>query len=285
MIDGSTFDVALATCRDLPRLDPDEALLVDAFARAGVRAAPVVWDDATFDWSRVRACLIRSTWDYTNRRDAFVEWAEQVESRTRLFNSARVVRWNTHKRYLHDLERRGVAVVPTAWAERGGRTDVRALLEARGWRDIVVKPAVGAGARNAIRTDDASVAQSHVDAIAAHGDAMIQPYLASVEARGERSLVFLGGTFSHAVRKHAALSSGPRHGGEPAVVADSDEIAFAERALEAAIEPVLYARVDIARASDGSIALMELELTEPSLFFAQSPGADDRLARELLARL
>lgn len=275
--------IALATCRDLHRPDPDDTILSAAFERAGARPVAAVWDDDAFDWSRVDACLIRSTWDYTSKRDAFVAWAEKVASVTRLYNSARIVRWNTHKGYLRELEARGVRIVPTVWPTRGSRHDVRATLER--FRDVVIKPAVGAGARRTIRTQDAREAQAHLDEILATGDAMIQPYFASVEGRGERSLVFLGGAFSHAVRKHAALSVGPKHGGEPAVAADRDEIDFAERAIAAAIEPVLYARVDIARADDGSIALMELELVEPSLFFAQSPGSEDRLARALLEPL
>ncbi len=45
----------------------------------------------------------------------------------------------------------------------------------------------------------------------------------------------------------------------------------------------LHARVDPIGSDDGSPWLLELELelTEPSLFFAQAPGAAGRLARHL----
>src|ERR1700736_5047253 len=111
------MDVALATAPDLPDLDPDERLLIPALDALGLKAAPVVWEDAGFDWSRVRACVIRSTWGYFHDRDAYVGWAERVARATMLFNPAPIVRWNTHKRYLADLEARGVRIVPTAFVD------------------------------------------------------------------------------------------------------------------------------------------------------------------------
>jgi hypothetical protein len=315
----SGLDVALATCAGLPDLDADDAPLVTALAALGLRAAPVRWDDERFDWSSARACVIRSTWDYHERRAAFVAWAERAGRVTRLLNDADTVRWNTHKGYLRELEARGVAIVPTAWVlasgarggedrERGerGERDVSALLNARGWDDAVIKPAVSANARDTIRVRgarDRAKAQAHLEAILARGgddgDAMIQPYLSSVEARGERSLVFFDGLFSHAIRKHpqlghdgaagagagiVAVDGQGRAGGEPPADADDDEVTFALGVLAAAKRDTLYARVDIARDAAGAIALMELELTEPSLFLAKGKGAVERFAASIAVR-
>ena len=302
------MDVALATYSGAPDLDADDAALVPALASRGLRAAAVRWDDERFEWSSVRACVIRSTWDYHERREEFVAWADRAGAATRLFNDAATVRWNTHKGYLRELEARGVSIVPTTWVAAGERADLGALLASRGWDDAVIKPAVSANARDTIRVrggGDLARAQAHLDAIVgraldvgagAGGDAMLQPYLASVETYGERSLIFFDGEFSHAIRKHpqlpltsAALTSGGTGaiGGEPSAEAEDSEVRFARDVLAAAQRETLYARVDIARSETGALALMELELTEPSLFLAKSPGACavDRFAAAIAARL
>src|SRR5205807_8353319 len=91
--------IVLASCSALA-VEPEHAPLIEAFARLGEEAVAVPWDEATFDWSRPRAVLIRSTWDYHHRRDAFIAWAKQVP---RLFNPARVIEENTHKFYLRRM--------------------------------------------------------------------------------------------------------------------------------------------------------------------------------------
>lgn len=281
------MDIALATSAALPDLDPDERVLVPALAALGLRAAPVVWQDDGFDWSTVRACVIRSTWGYFHERERFLAWAERVARATSLFNPAPVVRWNTHKRYLAELEARGVAVVPTLHVARGASVDLRAAATARGWREIVVKPAVSAGAHETsrARVDDAR-AQAALDAIVTNGDALVQPYLASVESSGEVSIVLFDGEVSHAIRKHPQLTpAGTRDGGEPRARIGDDEIAFARRVLAATpFDDLLYARVDVARDDAGALALMELEVTEPSLFLAQGDAAG-RFAEAIARRV
>jgi len=277
------MDVALATAAHLPNMDPDEMRLVPALAALGIAAKPIVWEHE-FDWSSVRACVVRSTWGYYLAREEFLAWSERVAQKTKIFNAPEVLRWNTHKRYLAELEARGVRVVPTAFVDR--RADLAEIARARGWCDVVVKPAVSAGAYGALRTDDPARAQAHLDAIVAKGDAMVQPYLPSVEARGEISLIFFDGALSHAVRKHAQLDgAGGREGSEPRVEPEDDEARFARAVLEAApFRDLLYARVDIARDADGAPCLMELEVSEPSLFLAHGDAAA-RFAAAIARRL
>jgi glutathione synthase/RimK-type ligase-like ATP-grasp enzyme len=208
-------------------------------------------------------------------------------------NPPEVVAWNTHKGYLRDLEALGVAVVPTVWCSRGEPADLDALLGARGWDVAVVKPAVSAGARDTLRVtaETRRAGRELLARIVAARDAMIQPYLASVEGHGERSLLFAGEAFSHAVRKHALLAPGAidpelQTEGVPPVVPTPEELAFAHRALAAAKRAtgasLTYARVDIAPGPAGPV-LMELEVTEPSLFFGADPGAADRFSTAILA--
>ncbi len=275
--------LALATAADLPDLDPDERLLVEPLAALGIEARPVVWDDAAVDWSAYGACVIRSTWGYFKKRDAYLAWTRAVAARMPLFNPAPIVAWNTHKGYLRDLAARGVATVPTAFVDRGAAVDLAALLRERGWGEAVVKPAVSAGAFATTRVR-VGEGQGALDAILASGDAMIQPYLPAVEGRGEISVIAFEGGPSHAIRKFSAFERGWKEGDEPRVEPTEPELRLARQALDAIGETLLYARVDMAEGADGAPYLMELELTEPSLFLRQG-GAAERFARAIARRI
>jgi glutathione synthase/RimK-type ligase-like ATP-grasp enzyme len=264
-------DIALVTAPTFPDCTPDETLLAQALARRGVRAGPVVWDDPAVDWSRFRLALVRTAWDSDLRRDAFVAWAERAGALCPLWNPPDVIRWNTHKGYLRELEARGIPTIPTLWLERGTAPDVGALLAERGWTDAVLKPAVSAGARDTLRLrgpGDLTAAHALVARVLPHKDMMVQPYLPSVEQQGEFGLVFLGGRHTHTVRRQAALSGQPGYDSTAATLASAseEERAFAQTVLDATGRRLLYARVDVARDAHGALRLMELEATEPNLF-------------------
>ena len=136
------MDVVLATSAALPGLSADDRLLFDALIRAGVETEPAVWEDPHYDWATPKLCVIRSAWDYAYRLDHFIRWARRVQSQTTLLNPARVVEWNTHKRYLLDLERGGVPVVPTEVLQSGSAAQLAEIVDRRGWQDVIVKAAV-----------------------------------------------------------------------------------------------------------------------------------------------
>lgn len=273
--------VLLATSEKFAELGDDERLVLPGLAARGIDAAPAVWSDPSVDWADA-VVVVRSTWDYWLRYDEFLRWLDRVEQVATVRNPAAVIRANTNKRYLADLEAAGVPVVPTEWIARGTTRSIAAILRDRGWPAAVVKPAVSAGAQDTIRVtpDMAETAQQLADEIARRRDVMVQPYLHSVEGYGERSLIHLGGELSHTVRKAPMLAgAGSPDDVEPATAA-SDEIALAQRALAWVGSELLYARVDIARLDDGTPVVMELELTEPRLFLRF--GAADRFA-EIIA--
>ena len=280
------MDVALATYSLLPGLDADDAPLIAALVARGLSVRPVIWDDATFDWSQARVCVVRSTWDYSERRDEFVGWAERISGVTRLFNAAEVIRWNTHKGYLRDLAARGVPVVPTEWVAKDGHLDTTALFRERGWTDAVIKPAVSANARGTFRVT-AATAQAQLDASVLSGDVMIQPYLQCVEAYGERAIIVIDGEPSHAVRKSSAFerAKDPTLLEGTPVALDPAEVRIARDVLRAVPYPLLYARVDLVRDATNTPVVMELELVEPSLFFATAPHAATSLAQAIAARV
>ena len=281
--------VVLATYAALPLLDPDDRLLAQALRSRGARVAAAVWDDPGADW-RATACVLRSTWDYPRKVAAFSRWIDAVAATTTLWNPAHVVRWNMHKFYLRELERRGVPIVPTAWVGRGDDVDLGALMRGRGWAEAVVKPSHGAGTAGVRRsgTTRASIAraQAHARALAAEQDVLVQRYMPSVDVQRERALVFIDGAFSHAVAKTAFQALLPAgEAGESPADATAAEIDVARAALDAAPGPLLYARVDLVADERSLPVLMELELIEPSLFFAMRPAAAERLADALLRRI
>jgi glutathione synthase/RimK-type ligase-like ATP-grasp enzyme len=262
----------VATCKPLPEPDIDEAPLAAALAAGGFAAELLAWDDPAVDWDAPIPTILRSTWNYPLALEAFLAWIDRVGAAAPLINPPDIVRDNLHKRYLLALAARGVPVVPTTLVERGRTCDLAAITAPR----IVIKPEVSAGSigtRRFAPEDPAAVA--HLATLTAHGAALVQPYLASVEAYGERSLVWIDGELSHAVRKS------PRFSGDDEQVAGPFPITGEERAVAlAALAPIadriLYGRVDVAHDDDGHPMVMELELVEPSLFFVKQPGAAER---------
>lgn len=284
------MDITLVTYSELLELFPDDQPLLAALRAAGLDCRAVAWDDPDFDWRSTRLAFLRSPWDYYRRADEFLAWIDRVERETTLLNPASIVRWNLHKGYLLDFERRGVPVVPTELLRRGPAIDFAALVARRGWGRTVVKPAISADSWEtiAVAAGDFAVGQRHVDRLLGERDLLAQPFLDSVETYGERCLVYLDGSFSHVVRKNALTLGGrwtdlPE--GSPVHVAD-DELALADRVIEAAgLGDALYARVDLTRDADGTPLLLELEATEPTLFLADAPAALARLVDALRRRL
>ncbi len=280
------LDVALVSCVTLPEPDPDEQPLLDALAAAGLKAQVLAWDDPGVDWSRAQVAVLRSSWNYPWMVDEFLNWATTTSAVTDLWNPLELVRWNLHKRYLVELERHGVPVTPTVVVERGAKHSLASVLDGRDWAEAVVKPAVSAGSFRTMKVDRASrdAGESHFRSLVAERDALIQPYLNSVEEYGERALVWIDGELTHSVRKQ------PRFAGQDESVSEAMPITDAERRLaRLAVEVIdgtpLYARIDAAPGPDGNPIVMELEMIEPSLFFPQCPAALDRFVTGIRDRL
>jgi hypothetical protein len=283
--------VALATCGELPDLDEDGALLLAALERVGVLARPVIWNEPGIDWSAFDLVVIRATSDYIWHREEFVEWANGVP---RLANPADILTWNTDKRYLADLSAAGVPVIPTQFfgplaggavdsADSPDQIDLPA-------GELVVKPAVSAGALDTslYGPDDTKAAADHVRALQLAGrTALVQPYREQVDQVAETGLVYLGQRFSHAIRKEPMLrgepASVPGHFRE--IVTSARTPSDIERHVaEAVLDAVpggrhrlLYARVDLVPGPSGP-ELIELEVTEPALYFDLAEGSADRFA-------
>lgn len=244
--------IALATSEAWPQLSPDDGDLIPALADAGCDAVPAVWSDRSIDWRSFDKIVIRSCWDYHRRPDEFRAWLELDAAP--ISNPPDIIRWNMHKSYLLDLEKRGIRIPLTTMVPG----------------PVVVKPAISASAY-----------ETHLF----NGDVIVQSFVPEIATVGEWSLIYFDGVFSHAVQKL------PKNGdfrvqeelGGSALPATPTAamLHVAERALRSL--DVLYARVDMVEAASGPL-LMELELIEPSLFLQSHPDATRRFADAICGR-
>ena len=284
----------VATCLTLPEPDVDEAPLAAALAAAGIDAQLLAWDDPHADWDAPIPTIIRSTWNYALAVDAFLDWAERVSRAAPLFNPIDIVRSNVHKRYMLDLAQRGVPVVRTQLVEQGehvedvGRLLGFAAVELARSR-IVIKPEVGGGSlgtKTFVLADEAEHerAKQHLRELTANGAALVQPYIDSVDDYGERSLIWIDGELTHAIRKT------PRFAGDAEKIDGPFPISEAERSVAIAalapyVDRILYGRVDVVHVTPDQPVVMELELVEPSLFFLREPSSLLRYIAGLKRRL
>lgn len=282
-------DVLLATCADLPHGEPGGALLVEALADRGIDARFASWDDPAVDWHAARLVLVRSTWDYDGRRDDFLAWAREVGER--LVNPAHAIVWNTDKAYLVDLCQTDLPVVPTVAVDEEGELAPAVA----SFAPAVVKPRVGAGGRGVVVFDGEpggpeDLDESHLEL----GPWVVQPLVESVRTEGETSVFVLGGSVVSQVQKRPAgeeIRVHEEYGGRSEPVPVTSEAAqLAVEAVQVAEGllgvPLPYARVDLMRLDDGTLAVSELEITEPGLYLDVLPanaGAFADVVADLLA--
>jgi len=284
---------ALLTMSNIGDYIAYDHLLIAPLARMGWQAELVPWDVPT-DWDRYRAVIIRSPWDYQDRLDEFMQVLQQIEcSRAKLFNPLSIVQWNHDKRYLQQLQQQGCDIVPTRFVSRPDAADIEAAFAGFACDRLIVKPVISAAALNThvLRRDDWASTWPTIQPAFQQRVAMLQPFVEAVLTEGEYSLFYFSGEFSHAIVKR------PRPGDfrvqeeygsrlqdiEP----KQDLLLAADQALQitrAITETdLLYARVDLVRLADGSPALMELELIEPSLYFNMDAGSAQRFAAAFAA--
>ena len=290
------MNIAFATSADHRNLTDDDRLAAAALEQRGARVTPAVWDEPSVDWATFDCVVVRSTWDYYNRAAEFRDWIDALErSGAPVWNPPALLRWNMEKTYLRDIERAGARIVPTAWLPRGSEDDAASLLSAiladRGWTEAVIKPAVSAAANRTWR-----VTQADVPGMAAQlaeslriCDMMVQPFMREIQERGEWSLLFFDGEFSHAVRKTPVAGDfrvQATFGGQSVSDDPGAEVLEAARRVLSAVpmsSPWLYARVDGIETAQGFM-LLELEMLEPSLFLSHSVSGIALFAESIMRR-
>lgn len=254
-----------------------------AFKAQGMSVHDVDWADEMVNWSDFDAALIGTTWDYWDHWDTFLETLANIEAQIPLFNGAKLVRWNSHKGYLRDLEAKGARLIPTLWIDQVTPQNAADAFDTLGSETLVFKRQVGAGADGQYRLQRGDILPGMPNPM------MVQPFLPKIVEEGEISFIFIDGEFSHALIKRAAKGDyriQSTYGGtEEAITPSTEDLSDAKAILGALDVPPLYARVDMLRGEDGGLLLMEMELIEPYLYPVEGPELGVRMAAAVLKRL
>ena len=277
--------IALLTLEDRTGYVIDDALVVEELVRRGLHAVEIPWSASDVDWHRFDLVIVRTTWDYHLRPAEFLERLAVIEaSGATLENPRDLIVWNFDKRYLRDLAARGVPIVPSVWSDAPDTGDFAALFAHLGSSEIVVKPVVSANAMDTFRLR-APIDAATLATLERTFDSrpwLAQPFVQSVLTDGEISLFYFGGTLSHAVRKvprSGDFRVQEDHGGDITPHEITNEMRVtADRVVQAITPTPLQARVDLVRLADGTLALMELEMIEPSLYFRCDAASPARFA-------
>lgn len=286
-----TRRLAVATSADYPAIQPDDAHLAASLAQLGVQPVACVWNDPAVDWSAFDAVLIRTIWDYFKHHAAFLAWLDRLDALGMpTINPSALLRWNSDKRYLLELARLGVAIIPTQLAPACALAEAVAAMDGQ---QVVIKPSVSGSAWHTLRGTAGDAALAAAIAQLPRGrDYLVQPFVPEVVGDGEWSLLYFAGEFSHAVIKRPAAGDyrvqGEYGGRTEAAQPAAAILAAAAHALAALVTlghgDHAYLRVD-GVVGGGRFLVMELELIEPFLHLAAHPDAAERLAREVAARL
>lgn len=276
---------AFLTMDDTAGWSIDADLAIEPLQRLGWAIETVPWRQKDRVWSRFDAVYIGTPWDYPDDAAGFVEVLESIErAGPVLVNPLSLVLWNLSKTYLRDLEARGVAIVPSHWHDALTADMIDSFFDA--WRSacIIVKPVVSTNANDTFlltRDLDGDTRQALLRTFRARGF-MVQPFIGGIQAEGEFSLFYIGGAFSHAIRKTpkaADFRVQEEHGARIVAVDPEQRLIDCADSVLARVDPApVYARCDFVRDDDGAFLLMELELIEPSLYLRMDDAAPARFA-------
>jgi hypothetical protein len=289
-----TFDITLLTASAyLNTQHPDwyvqqilteDELLRTLLEQKGLRVHRIDWTNKEFDWTTTKSILFRAVWDYTERYEEFKTFLNFVSTKTTLINPLATILWNLDKHYLRDLNNRGINIPQTIYIEKGDRITLRELHEKYNLTETILKPTMSAGARHTYRLNNNNLVghETIFQQLITNEAMMLQPFLHSIIDRGEITLVVIGGKYTHAILKRAKAEDfrvqddfgGTVHSYLPT----KKEIAFAEHVVSVCSPIPIYARVDMMFDNDGNLAVSELELIEPELWFRFESAAANTLA-------
>jgi hypothetical protein len=283
--------IAFVTSSSTPGITQDDQLLSAELEKLGLDCISAPWDEGGIDWNEFDMILFRSCWNYHLKPKKFNEWIRSLpEGKT--VNSTSLIAWNLNKKYLKDLERSGVFLPETEFLERDTfyPQQLSDILLKRNWSKAVLKPCISASSfKTEVVTNENAlqVGQQLVDTLTSDG-MILQRFQDEVVSKGELSIIFFNGHFSHALIKRAKPNEfrvQKEFGGTHALISPPTElIEQARHILTHLPEVPSYARVDGIDVG-GTFVLMELELIEPVLFFASANASATKLADVLIAKL
>ncbi len=283
--------IGLVTCREFPGLTEDDQLLIPAFKERKIVAKPVIWNDGPLHPNEYDLLIIRSPWDYYLSTAEYIAWMNKVSAAGyKILNKPEVIKKNLHKSYIKELQRRGVLTADTMFIPKKSILKLEEVFERKRFKKIVIKPAISAGAfeTHLVAREEAEIFNPVAARILEYADLMIQDYIEEVETEGEYSLIFFNGEFSHAVIKKAQpgdFRTQPEYGGTiQAVKPSADLIDIAYDINDSLGVDTLYSRVDGIMSKD-EFKLIELEMFEPRLYFAQNEKSVKRFVEAVIERI
>jgi glutathione synthase/RimK-type ligase-like ATP-grasp enzyme len=269
----------------------EDGLLQESLEELGLKVARKDWADPDFDWSSTKCAVFRTTWDYFDRFDEFKAWLDRVESFTEFINPVSQIRWNMDKWYLRDLKERGIRVVETKYINRGEDRSLSELIAETGWEEVILKPTIAGAALHTYRLNPENTGQheSIFRTLIENEDMMLQPFQYNIMEKGEVSFMVIGGKYTHSVLKRGKAGDfrvqddfgGTLHEYNPS----PEEIRFAEEVVKACDPMPAYARVDVMWDNEGELAVSEVELIEPELWFRRNKEAAEKLAEVVKIKL
>ncbi|MDT0595694.1 ATP-grasp domain-containing protein [Glaciecola petra] len=254
----------------------------------GWQTDDISWHDVNTDYDDYDVVVVRSTWDYQAYPEAFLSCLKKIEaSSANLQNPLKLMQWNFSKDYLRDLEMNGVAILPTLWRDKFILSETLEAFETFNTDQIIIKPRVSANADFTYRLtlEDLHTQANKIESELNERSIMIQAFEKNVLAQGEYSLFYFASEYSHTIVKRPAIGDfrvQEEHGGQMHTIEPSAEmLLLAKQTLKALPEESLYARIDMLNTSLG-MAIIEVELIEPSLYFNLDPVSPERFAKALV---
>ncbi len=265
----------------------EDELVINALKEKNLSVVKKDWNDSIFDWETTRSILFRSTWDYFDKFELFKKWFNKTKNKCLMINSTETIEWNIDKHYLLDLQEHQIPIPNSEFIKRGSSIDLSLLMQKKNWNEIVVKPTISGAAKNTYRLKEEEIIQFGPtwEKLIYKEDFIVQEFQNNVITEGEVAMIVIGGKFTHAVLKKAKEGDfrvQDDFGGSIAIYNPSEEmVKLAEKCTRILTPIPSYARVDIIRDNLGELAVSELELIEPELWFRLNPNAAQKLAHHV----
>lgn len=265
----------------------EDEWVINALKEKNLSVVKKDWNDSIFDWETTRSILFRSTWDYFDKFELFKKWFNKTKNKCLMINSTETIEWNIDKHYLLDLQEHQIPIPNSEFIKRGSSIDLSLLMQKKNWNEIVVKPTISGAAKNTYRLKKEEIIQFGPtwEKLIYKEDFIVQEFQNNVITEGEVAMIVIGGKFTHAVLKKAKEGDfrvQDDFGGSIAIYNPSEEmVKLAEKCTRILTPIPSYARVDIIRDNLGELAVSELELIEPELWFRLNPNAAQKLAQHV----
>ena len=265
----------------------EDELVINALKEKNLSVVKKDWNDSIFDWETTRSILFRSTWDYFDKFELFKKWFNKTKNKCLMINSTETIEWNIDKHYLLDLQEHQIPIPNSEFIKRGSSIDLSLLMQKKNWNEIVVKPTISGAAKNTYRLKKEEIIQFGPtwEKLIYKEDFIVQEFQNNVISEGEVAMIVIGGKFTHAVLKKAKEGDfrvQDDFGGSIAIYNPSEEmVKLAEKCTRILTPIPSYARVDIIWDNLMELAVSELELIEPELWFRLNPNAAQKLAHHV----